>query len=111
MASAGATDVSREPTISSWKDDPSERARRIWIWWRSRLQAKSILPTFRNAIRLVVLVQPSSAAAERAFSQLKLILDVILGKVIRIRGYSANGTQERHSRIRIRIRASFVPHS
>ena len=34
-----------------------------------------------------------------------------LGKVIRIRGYSANGTQERHSRIRIRIRASFVPHS
>jgi hypothetical protein len=70
-------DVSREPTISSWKDDPSERARRIWIWWRSRLQAKSILPSFRKAARLVVLVPPSSAAAERAFSQLKLILEAI----------------------------------
>jgi hypothetical protein len=56
-------DVSRVPTISSWKDDPSERARRIWIWWRSRLQAKSILPSFRKAARLVVLVPPSSAAA------------------------------------------------
>ena len=70
-------DVSREPTISSWKDDPSERARRIWIWWRSRLQAKSFLPSFRKAARLVVLVPPSSASAERAFSQLKLILEAI----------------------------------
>ena len=82
MATASATaatapDVSREPTISSWKDDPSERARRIWTWWRSRLQAKSILPSFRKAARLVVLVPPSSAAAERAFSQLKLILEAI----------------------------------
>jgi hypothetical protein len=47
---------SREPSILSWKDDPSERARRIWLWWRGRLRAGSILPTFRHAIRIVVLV-------------------------------------------------------
>jgi hypothetical protein len=68
---------SREPSILSWKDDPSERARRIWLWWRGRLRAGSILPTFRHAIRIVVLVPPSSAAAERAFSQLKIILEVV----------------------------------
>ena len=34
-----------------------------------------IFPHFASAIRLVVLVQPSSAAIERCFRQLKLIVD------------------------------------
>ena len=33
------------------------------------------LPAWKKALRLVVLVQPSSAAAERVFSQLKHIVD------------------------------------
>ena len=32
-------------------------------------------PAWKGALRLVVLVQPSSATAERVFSQLKLIVD------------------------------------
>ena len=35
-----------------------------------------LFPTWKHAIRLVVLVQPSSAAAERIFTQLKIIVDV-----------------------------------
>ena len=70
-------DSSRVPHVETWKDDVAECARRIWLWWRERSRAKLALPTFVEAVRLVVLVPPSSAAAERAFSQLKLILEVV----------------------------------
>jgi hypothetical protein len=35
-----------------------------------------LFPAWKHAIRLVVLVQPSSAAVERIFAQLKNIVDV-----------------------------------
>ena len=28
-------DSATESGIKSWKDDPGERARRIWLWWRT----------------------------------------------------------------------------
>ena len=52
--------------------DPAERGRRVWEWWKT---VSDILPTWKKALRLVVLVQPSSASAERVFSQLKLIVE------------------------------------
>jgi hypothetical protein len=58
-----------------WHDDPGEKGRRIWEWWRSRL-LDEICPFvyFKEAVRLVVLVQTSSASIERVFSQVKRIL-------------------------------------
>ena len=59
----------------NWEDDPGERARRIYEWWRSlmNITGKSALPRFCHALRIVVLNQPSSAATERVFSQLNFI--------------------------------------
>ena len=67
---ASDTDAT-SPAHSTWEDDPSEKARRIWEWWRIH-HGKFVC--FKKAVRLVALVQVSSAAAERVFSQLKLIL-------------------------------------
>ena len=44
----------------------------MWEWWRVKY-AK--LPYFFNAARLLALVPVSSAAAERVFSQMKLIIE------------------------------------
>jgi hypothetical protein len=59
---------------SHWEDDPGERGRRIYQWWLSWiLNNSSEIKFFAHAIRLVALVQPSSAACERVFSQLQYI--------------------------------------
>jgi hypothetical protein len=63
--------------VKDWKDDNIEKARRIWEWWRARLRGVCVLKYWPEALRLVVLVQPSSAKMERIFSQLKLTLDAI----------------------------------
>ena len=60
---------------SAWRKDPAEKARRYWLRWREMSYPTQQFPHFATAIRLVVLVQPSSAAIERCFSQLKLIVD------------------------------------
>ena len=62
----------------SWREDPGEKARRIWEWWRVILQStniKSKFAHFIDALLLVVLVQVSSAVAERVFSALKRVRD------------------------------------
>ena len=53
-----------------WKEDDGEYARRIWEWWRIRVQE---FPCHALAIRLVVLSQLSSCSVERVFSRLSLI--------------------------------------
>ena len=53
-----------------WKEDAGEYARRIWEWWRIRVQQ---FPCHALAIRLVVLSQLSSCSVERVFSRLSLI--------------------------------------
>ena len=63
-----------DPLIESWRDDPIEKARRIWEWWRIH-HSKFVF--FSKAVRLVVLVQVSSCAVERVFSQVKYILECI----------------------------------
>ena len=60
---------------SAWREDPAEKVRRYWLCWREMSYPTQQFPHFATAIRLVVLVQPSSAAIERCFSQLKLIVD------------------------------------
>ena len=58
-----------------WRDDPGEKGRRTWEWWRSRLlDENSPFVFFKEAVRLVVVVQTSSASIERVFSQVKRIL-------------------------------------
>jgi hypothetical protein len=66
-----------ESHIKSWKDDASECARRVWEWWRSRLVGSNTFMYFPTALRLIILVQSSSAFIERVFSQLKLIIEQI----------------------------------
>ena len=61
----------------AWTQNPGEKARRIWEWWRARLVKNDVFTFFKLAIRLVVLVQASSAAVERANSRLKRIFDVL----------------------------------
>jgi hypothetical protein len=65
----------RIPEYKRWEDDPAERARRIWLWWRIRVYEVQEFQFITLALRLVALVQPSSCGIERVFSQLKLILD------------------------------------
>lgn len=60
-----------------WEDDPAEKARRIWEWWKTRVKGVKFFVFWPTALRLVVLVQPSSAFVERVFSQIKLILEQI----------------------------------
>ena len=69
----------------SWKNDAGERGRRVYEWWRVLMnEKKTAIPYFQKAIRLVVLMQPSSAPCERVFSQLtfirKTVGDNILGE-------------------------------
>jgi hypothetical protein len=78
-AAAGVVqDDPRDVLVLDWKDDLIELARRIWEWWRDRV---TLFKFWSLALRLVVLVQPSSAVMERYFSQLKRTLETI--------GYSA----------------------
>ena len=64
----------RSVQYNDWKDDPGEVSRRIYGWWTTMLIAKpTSCQTFRTALRLVVLMQPSSASVERVFSQLNHI--------------------------------------
>ena len=56
-------------------DDPIEKARRVWEWWRVN-NAFPGIHYFATAARLIALVQVSSASVERIFSQLKLICKV-----------------------------------
>ena len=53
-----------------WKNDAGEYARRIWEWWRTRVEE---FPCHAVVIRLVVLSQLSSCSVERVFSRLQLI--------------------------------------
>jgi hypothetical protein len=64
----------REDDAVSWEKSPAEKARRIFEWWKIRVPVFKYWPT---ALRLIVLVQPSSAFVERAFSQIKLIIQQI----------------------------------
>ena len=77
--------------MSSWKNDAGgERARRVYEWWRMLMnEKKTLLPYFTEAIRLVVLTQPSSASCERVFSQLtyirRIVGDNIVGEMLELR--------------------------
>ena len=60
--------------ILDWRNDPEERARMIWEWWRVRLLSDTnIFPAFRKCLRLVVLSQTSSCTVERVFFRLNMI--------------------------------------
>ena len=65
---------SREVKYRTWEDDPAERARRIWFWWRDH---NPQFEDFATAVRLVGLVQVLSASVERLFSQLKLVVNAV----------------------------------
>ena len=67
----------REVHFRTWQEDIGEKGRRIWEWWKVRMVGSYKWPKWSLALRLCVLVQPSSAAIERVFSQLKLIVDAI----------------------------------
>lgn len=80
-SSSPATVMDREALVAvavkDWKDDKIETARRIWEWWRLRVRGVTVFKFWPLALRLVVLVQPSSAKMERIFSQLKITLEAV----------------------------------
>ena len=47
-----------------------EKATRIWEFWKSIVVRDDQFPAFSVALRLIVLIQVSSCAVERVFSQL-----------------------------------------
>lgn len=55
----------REMDYRTWRDDPAERARRIWYWWKDK---RPQFTDFALAVCLVALIQVSSASS--VFSQL-----------------------------------------
>jgi len=73
----GAADFDASIRRSDAAADVSFAWQRIWEWWRARIRKSDELVFFKIAVRLVVLVQASSAAVERANSQLKRIFDVV----------------------------------
>ena len=64
----------REEQHATWEEDPAECSRRIWLWWRIRVHEVRKFQYLPRVLCLVALVQPPSAAIERVFSQLKLIV-------------------------------------
>ena len=63
-----------EDLNNDWKQDVGERSRRIYAWWMVVMnEKKDEIPYFQKAVRLVAVVQASSAAVERVFSQLTFI--------------------------------------
>ena len=63
----------REILPRDWKSDPAEKGRRLWLWWRIRAYECKEFRNFSVVVRLVALIQPSSAAMGRVFSQPILI--------------------------------------
>ena len=64
--------LKKKDDSKTWRDDTSETARRIWEWWRVHHEKFKALSTI---VRLVALIQITSANVERVFSQLKLVLE------------------------------------
>jgi hypothetical protein len=62
-------------TERSWKDDIGEMARRIWEWWKIRLNAKQFI-YFGFALQHVGITKVSSAFIERVFSHMKTIVEL-----------------------------------
>ena len=56
-----------------------EKARRVWEWWHTKHHNFSY---FATAARLLALVPISSAAVERVFSQVKLIIATVGERVL-----------------------------
>ncbi len=67
-----ATERERGGTDDTWKVDEAEVSRRIWEWW---VVHRGKFTFFQDAVRLVVLVQASSAGVERVFSLFKYIME------------------------------------
>ena len=70
--------------MMNWTEDPGERARRIYEWWRIVMNDNvEKLKHFCAAVKLVVLIQTSSASAERVYSQLNFLRHILGDKTIR----------------------------
>ena len=74
-APAAAAAPAQVATFSTWKNGPMEAARRIWQLWWVRVWKVSVFNYWPLALRLVALVQTSSARIKRFFSQLNIILE------------------------------------
>ena len=61
--------------VINWKDDPGEKAHRIFEWWKLRVHDTKCFSYYKTVLRSVVLTQPSSAFIERVFSQWQRIID------------------------------------
>ena len=78
VADAAILTSARVVDADKWENDPAEKARRIWEWWVTRANDTTKFFNFwPSALRLVVLVQPSSAFVKRVFSHIKLIIEQI----------------------------------
>ena len=65
----------RDGTNKTWQEDYLEYGRRMWRWWDSR---KHIFTHNTKSVKLVALMQTSSAFVERVLSQVKLVANEIV---------------------------------
>ena len=77
------TTAGRINMFDDWKQDPGELARRIYVWWGDVLKAnEKELSYFKTAVRLIALVQVSSASVKRVFSQMQYIIRACGGNML-----------------------------
>ena len=71
VAGDDGSDVDGQNNSNEWKQDVGERSRQVYGWWRMLVnERKDSVPCFLRAATLVAIVQVSSAAIERIYSQL-----------------------------------------
>ena len=70
----GASKYDEANGSDHWLLDTVERARRVYARWVCHM-VEGKVPHFSFAVRLLALMQPSSCAVERVFSQVKLIVE------------------------------------
>ena len=70
-------DICLKTTLIIVKKDPSERACRIWKFWKDKISDDCEFIFYQSYLWLVFLTQLSSFANEKLFSQIKIIVDKV----------------------------------
>ena len=69
--------------VMNWKNDPGERSRRIYEWWKSIMNGHNTrLKYFTLAVCLIITIQTYSATSERVFSQLNFIRRIVGDRIL-----------------------------
>ena len=65
-----------EPVDKYWRKDEGEKVTRIWEWWKPIVENEPNYLYFSLALKFISMIQVSSCAVERVFSQMRYVIDV-----------------------------------